>query len=204
MHPEEEGAEPTATRRRGAALEQAILDAAWEQLAVGGYTRFTMEAVAERAATARTVLYRRWPTRGDLLRAAIQRYGDTHPLTAPDTGSLRDDTLAALTLVGEQRIGVWALFSAHLGAFHEETGTTPEGLRSLLASDRATIMQTVVDQAVARGEYPASAFTPRIVRLPFDLFRVEALMNLRRVPSASVTEIVDDVFIPLVEARARQ
>ena len=55
-------------RRRGAALETAILDAGWDQLLDGGYERFTIESVAERSSSARSVLYRRWPSRLDLLR----------------------------------------------------------------------------------------------------------------------------------------
>ena len=36
-------------RRRGAALEKALLDAAWEELADNGYARFTMDGVVKRA-----------------------------------------------------------------------------------------------------------------------------------------------------------
>lgn len=38
-------------RRRGAALEKALLDAAWEELTDTGYARFTMDAVVKRAGT---------------------------------------------------------------------------------------------------------------------------------------------------------
>jgi AcrR family transcriptional regulator len=46
-------------RRRGKALEDAVLDAAWSELLDAGYARFTMETVAARAHTSRPVLYRR-------------------------------------------------------------------------------------------------------------------------------------------------
>jgi len=49
------------TRRRGAELEAALLDAAWDELQAVGYAGLTMEAVADRAGTSRAVLYRRWP-----------------------------------------------------------------------------------------------------------------------------------------------
>ena len=46
----------TKTRRRGAALEAAILTAAWAELSEVGYTDLTIEAVAKRAGvTARTL-----------------------------------------------------------------------------------------------------------------------------------------------------
>ena len=58
-------------RRRGAALENALLDAAWDELVEKGYDGFTIESVAERAQTARAVIYRRWATKPELMRAAI-------------------------------------------------------------------------------------------------------------------------------------
>jgi len=62
------------TRRRGAALEAALLDAAWDELQVTGYQAMTMEAVADRAGTSRAVLYRRWPKRAELVVATLRRH----------------------------------------------------------------------------------------------------------------------------------
>jgi len=56
---------------RGATLESAILDAGWDQLIEEGYERLTNDAVAERSSTAGSVLYWRWPSRLDLLKAVI-------------------------------------------------------------------------------------------------------------------------------------
>ena len=58
-----ESKRPVATRRRGATLERALLDAAWEELQESGYARLTMERVADRAGTSRAVIYRRWRNR---------------------------------------------------------------------------------------------------------------------------------------------
>src|ERR1700744_4692139 len=82
-----------ATRRRGTALEGAILDAAWDVLQTDGWNGFTFAGVAERARSSKPVLYRRWRTREDLLRATLRRQGEVTPVEAPDTGSLRGDTL---------------------------------------------------------------------------------------------------------------
>ena len=96
------------TRRRGAELEQAILDAAWEQLIAEGYEHFTIDTVAARARTSKPVLYRRWKTRDDLLRATVRHIGAASAPSIPDTGTLRGDLLALLananstTRTGEQ------------------------------------------------------------------------------------------------------
>jgi len=77
------------TRRRGAALETALLDAAWDELQVTGYAGLTMEAVADRAGTSRAVLYRRWRNRPELVIAAMRRHRPMLSGEVPDTGSLR-------------------------------------------------------------------------------------------------------------------
>ena len=83
-------------RRRGEELENALLDAAWEELATAGFASLTMESVAARAKTGVAVLYRRWPNKDDLVLAAIDHYRRTHPVETPDTGTLRGDLLALL------------------------------------------------------------------------------------------------------------
>ncbi|MFF0588188.1 hypothetical protein ACFYWD_19660 [Streptomyces sp. NPDC003781] len=46
----------TPTRRRGAALENAITDVAWDVLVEHGYNGFAYEAVAARDGTSKPVL----------------------------------------------------------------------------------------------------------------------------------------------------
>ena len=50
-------------RRRGSALEDAILDAVVEILAESGYSELNFEAVAQRAGAGKASIYRRWGTR---------------------------------------------------------------------------------------------------------------------------------------------
>ena len=57
---------------------------------------FTVDAVAERAGTSRSVLYRRWADRTDLLEAALGLELRRDRVPAPDTGNLRDDMIELL------------------------------------------------------------------------------------------------------------
>ena len=77
-----------AGRRRGAALEEAILGAAWAELIERGYADMTLEAVAKRAGTSRPVLARRWPSRTRLATAVLARYLAQNPVDVPDLGSV--------------------------------------------------------------------------------------------------------------------
>src|SRR6187551_7596 len=100
----------TATRRRGPALEDAILDAGWDQLTSAGYAGFTFEALAERAKTGKAVLYRRWPDKEALLLAVLAHRGFGAPVEVPDTGSLREDVITVLRAANRWGDSIAALF----------------------------------------------------------------------------------------------
>lgn len=193
------------TRRRGAELEQAILDAAWEQLIAEGYEHFTIDTVAARARTSKPVLYRRWKTRDDLLRATVRHIGAASAPSIPDTGTLRGDLLALLANANSTtRNPVAALVSSMLGSYYNQTGPTPAELREAFLSQRGSAVEQVVNRAVERGEVDPARLTPRIIALPFDLFRNEMMMTLKPVPNHVLRQIVDDIFIPLVTTQRAQ
>jgi len=104
-----------ATRRRGTELEDAILDAAWDVLETDGWNGFTFAGVAERAHSSKPVLYRRWRTREELLRATLRRRGEITPADVPDTGSLRGDVIAKLTEINQLRSSMAAVRMAPSG-----------------------------------------------------------------------------------------
>jgi len=189
------------TRRRGAELENALLDAAWEQLIAEGYEHFTFDTVAARAQTSKPVLYRRWKTREDLLRATVRRRGAADPPPAPDTGTLRGDLLALLRAANTERNPMAALMSSMLGSYFNRTGPAPAELRAEFLHNRGSAVEQVVNRAVERGEVDPARLTPRIIDLPFDLFRNEMMMTLKPVPDHVLRQIVDDIFIPLVAIR---
>lgn len=190
---------PGKTRRRGAALESAILDAGWDLLIEAGYEGFTIDAVAEKSSTARSVLYRRWPSRPELFKAVITNRGEATEITLPDTGSLRSDLLALLTEVNERRSRIIGLLAAQLGAYFDEIGS-PEKIRQWFLPDRPTTLETLLKRSVARGELDAMP-PPSVATLPVDLLRYHILMTMGAVQAQVITEIVDDIFLPLVTGR---
>lgn len=191
---------PGDTRRRGAALEEALLDAAWRELVEVGYGRFTIEGVAARAGTSRPVIYRRWPDRSELAIAAVRHFGRTEPVPMPDTGSVRDDLIALLSDASKSRSELAALFSVQMGEYFAETGRTPADLRAdfLQARSQPFGIDRVLQRGIERGEIDPERLTPRIAGLPADLLRHELLMTLRPAGEETIAEIVDTIFLPLV------
>ncbi|WP_296602847.1 TetR/AcrR family transcriptional regulator [Nocardioides sp.] len=186
-------------RRRGAELEEALLEAAWAELSEHGYGALTIDAVAQRAGTSRTVVYRRWATKVELTEAAVSWVG-RHRTDPPDTGSLREDLLALMRETNRTRVGLMALVIVYLGGYFQETGTTPYDLRRLLLDGGPAGLETIVQRAAERGEIDPARLTPRVLSVASDLFRHEAIMRLGPVPDEVLLSIVDDVYLPLVTA----
>lgn len=178
------------TRRRGATLEHAILDAAWEEIAAVGYDQATMGSVAARAGTNKAALYRRWPNRTELLTAAIDRrvvHLDSPPT---DTGSLRTDAIAALeTMLHRcQAIEVIPDPNGELAAY----------VRRQAAAQAFDQMERAFSRAARRGDFPNGALHPMVLRLPVDVLYSElALAN--GASRQQVADIVDHLLVPLTQ-----
>ena len=76
-------------RPRSARAHAAILDAAVALFIEGGSEGMSVEAVALKAGVGKATIYRRWPSKEELLIEAIEHVF-AEP-ASPDTGSVRDD-----------------------------------------------------------------------------------------------------------------
>ena len=190
------------------ALTPAILRAALQELARVGFEAISIEQVARRAGAAKTSIYRRWPTKDALVVEALRFYlrdvAGAESAAQADTGSLRGDLLAhalrLARLLTRERIAV-------LAGLLLAIRTRPE----LGALVRAELVQTemaaataIVERATARGENVADRL-PSLARqvLPSVLFTRSFVVGAP-VSDAFVTELVDDVLLPLFQSsRAR-
>ncbi|MCR6485071.1 TetR/AcrR family transcriptional regulator [Amycolatopsis sp. OK19-0408] len=191
---------PERRRRHGKELESALLAAAWEQLAETGYARLTMESVAVRARTSEAVLYRRWANKDELVLAAIERHRDMNPVTQPDTGALRTDLLAQLTAASEALAGFFAIAAATaFSGLLADTGLTPAQVRDRIVGEQPLPLgRTIYRRAHDRGELDLDRVPAAVLALPFDLLRLDLLMDLRPAKPARIRSIVDELFLPLV------
>ena len=111
-------------RPRDGAVDSRVLDAAWDLLHAKGFAGLTVDEVAEQAGTAKTTVYRRWPTKDHLAVALAARLLGEVPIA--DTGDLRADltgfavaladSLDRLRLAGNPAGGPSAGLAAELAA----------------------------------------------------------------------------------------
>lgn len=184
----------TRHRRYGAALEQALLDAAWDELRETGYVGFTIDAVARRAGTSRPVLYRRWPSRAQLVLAALRAHLPPRlPAgAAPDTGQLRGDLLAELqlSLTRAQSIG-----PDIMNGLASELDQLPPDILDVLPR----ITAAAVARAADRGEIGPHPVPAHVLAVPHDLLRHELVIRHHRPTDAELARIIDDIAIPAIQ-----
>ena len=91
-----------ATRPRGRPrrpdVDWAILEATLDAFIQDGYEGMSVDGVAERAGVAKATVYRRWPSKQELLIAAGQHLYEEH-VHFPDSGELRTDLVTLLRVV---------------------------------------------------------------------------------------------------------
>ncbi|MGW0844396.1 TetR/AcrR family transcriptional regulator [Streptomyces sp. NPDC002787] len=189
-------------RRRGAVLERAILDAALEQLSTVGWSGLTMEGVAAGAQTGKAAVYRRWPSKEDLvadaLRAGLPRFEG-----APDLGSVREDLLELCRQARE------AMFSrpgfALRSVIHECDTIQAERFHGVIiggvVEPTVKLLRQVVERGIRRGEVRPDAANGYV----FDA--IPAMMMYRSKMCGSewserdIEEMIDQLMVPLLRRR---
>lgn len=189
-------------RRRGAALEEAILRAAADELAESGYAGLTMDRVARRAGTNKNAIYRRWPSRAALGIAAYRTLVAAN-MRVPDTGDLRRDVLELLRSANCQlSTPNGDILRGLLASMHDEPELLTE-LQDHMADGGRAPWLTVLGRAVARGEVSPEALHPRVATVAIVLLRNEYVTRgVATLPDSVLVEIVDEVYLPLLRGRA--
>jgi AcrR family transcriptional regulator len=190
-----------STRRRGAALAEAILRAAADELAESGYPGLTMDKVARRAGTNKNAIYRRWPNRAALGVAAYrQLIVADRPL--PDTGELRADVLELLRRANCHLASPRGEIVRGLLAAARDDPELMAQLREGFVDAGSAIWLAVLERAVARGEVPPEALHARVATVAIVLLRNEYVTRgTTAVPDPVLVEIVDEVYLPLLRGR---
>ena len=174
--------------------ECELLAVTLELLQEHGYDRLTLDAVAATARASKATLYRRWPTKAELVLAAFVE-GTRHVAVDPDTGTLRGDLLK----LGEAICAHVSTHASTIRAVLVETSRSAEldaMMQEQFLDQRKALMAHVLARAVGRGEIEASAITEDLWdMLPGYLIYRSVLTG--RAPSArTIEELVDNVLLP--------
>jgi AcrR family transcriptional regulator len=146
------GSPPSARGRpRDAGADRRILEATFRQLVDVGYGALSIEAVAAEAGVAKTTIYRRYPTKAELVVDALR----VEVAFVPPPGDI--DARTALELFVRQAIAVLIDSGAIriLGSFLVEETREPgllDVFRERIIGPRRGLVEQMLRRGIERGE----------------------------------------------------
>jgi len=180
---------PSLTRR-----EAELLAITLDVLRETGYDNLTIDKVVARAHASKATVYRRWPSKSDLVAAAF-----AHAVRAtglpPDTGSLRGDLLELAERIAHDA-GVFAKIGFGILAAPDSSPRLRDLLVNDLYRDRREQVHGVLHRAVARGEIAAEVISDDIWDVLPAYISFRMLYHGRPLTGDTLRALVDELLLP--------
>lgn len=179
------------TSGRAARVVEQVLVATASELSRVGFAALRVDDVAARSGVNKTTIYRRWPTRADLVAAAIRHQ---KPPIVHGEGSLRDDLRAlAHAFVGFHASpigrGIVRVMQTEVG--HPELEPVVRAIRAESRAARAELVRA----AIARGELPPKTDAGLVADMIFATVLLRLVTFDEPVDDALLDRIIDLVML---------
>jgi len=192
---------PQGTRPRVEGEREAeIFDATARLLVECGYDKLTFDAVAAAARASKATLYRRWPSKVDLLIVLLEHLKGVGLQPLVDSGNLREDLLALSCgeggLAGEMPLGI---IGALIPALHRDAELTAAFQRRFIAP-KLQVAVAAFERARARGEVGADADTDLLARILPSMCTHEVFVLGTHLTRERIAHLIDTVVLPACRA----
>ncbi|MEV6246238.1 TetR/AcrR family transcriptional regulator [Streptomyces sp. NPDC051742] len=191
--------EGVSLRRRGPVLEKAILEATLEQLGSVGWNGLTMEGVAVGAQTGKAAVYRRWPSKEDLVADALQA-GLPVLDEAPDLGEVREDLYELCRRVRDVMYSKPGF--ALRAVLHECDVESAERFHGLIVTGvvepSARLFSEVLQRGISRGEVRADANDDLVLDVIPAMLMYRSKVCASEWPDAEIADLIDRIMLPLL------
>lgn len=159
-----------------------------------GYDQLTVDAVASAAHASKATVYRRWPSKAELVLAAFIE-GVRQVAVPPNTGTLRGDLLR----LGEAVCQEGGQHASTIRAVMVEVSRHPalnDALQHQFLEHRKALIQQVLHQAVDRGEITEDVITDELWDLLPGYLIFRCIIPDRPPTRRTVLALVDGFLIP--------
>lgn len=182
---------------RGEVVVRRVLEAAIRELAQVGYHGFRMEDVAVRAKVNKTTVYRRWPTKKDLVRDAfsVAMTGDED---LPNTGNLRADLIAGARAFADRVATPRGRSIVRMLAAERTESGLKEIVRSLHCRNESGITR-----AISRGELGATTDAVILANVIVGAIVQQAVFMNERITDAYLESLIDLVLLGALTRSAK-
>jgi AcrR family transcriptional regulator len=189
---EQAAATPRVMHRPGGRSERirhAVSDAVREYFREGEIN-FSVRDVADRAGVHRTTVYRRWPTRADLVAEALRDH--TAQLKVPDTGSWRTDLEKLVFELADffaDPVEVGMNVSLAAGNDPQSSAVTRHHWGPVIDSIRQPILR-----AVERGEIDPDLDADALLELMMSPLVLQTVLLHRKPRKAALKPMIDVLY----------
>ena len=174
--------------------EAELLAVTLQLLQEHGYDGLTVDAVASAARASKATVYRRWPSKAELVLAAFNE-GVRQVAVPPNTGTLRGDLLQVGEICGQQV----HQHASTIRAVLVEASRHPElndALQHQFIEQRKALIQHILRQAVERGEIAEAALTDELWDLLPGYLIFRSIIPGSPPTRRTVQALVDNFIIP--------
>ncbi len=174
--------------------EVELLAVTLQLLQEHGYDRLTVDAVAATAKASKATVYRRWPSKAELVLAAFIE-GVRQTAVAPETGTLRGDLIQVGDVICEQAYQHASTIRAVLVEVSRHRALR-DAMQHQFLDQRKTLIHHILQQAVRRGEIASGAISDELWDLLPGYLVFRAIMPGPPPTGRTVQTLVDDVIMP--------
>ena len=198
------GAPAKLGRKRDHTRDPEILDATIDVLAECGYDGLTIDMVAARVKAGKATLYRRWPSKAELVIDAVacMKQAQSRMEDLPDTGTLRGDLVALVrppTLEdAERKMKV-------MGAVVSMLSRDPQladAVNEAISEPRARLNRLLFERAIERGEIPprSDAELDQIAHIGPSMTAYRTLVQRQPMSRDFAIGLIDTIVLPALGA----
>ncbi|MCV7029040.1 TetR/AcrR family transcriptional regulator [Mycobacterium sherrisii] len=187
-------AEPYTEDSPWSPREAELLAVTLRLLQEHGYDQLTVDAVAAAARASKATVYRRWPSKAELVLAAFTE-GVREVAVVPNTGTLRGDLIRLGEVCGEHG----RQHASTIRAVMVEVSRHPalnEALQEQFLKQRKALIQHVLRQAVERGEITDDAIDDELWDLLPGYLIFRSIIPGRPPTRRTVQLLVDQILLP--------
>jgi AcrR family transcriptional regulator len=187
-------ADPYAVSSPWSPREAELLAVTLRLLAEHGYDGLTVDAVASEARASKATVYRRWPSKAELVLAAFIE-GICQVAVPPETGTLRGDLLQIGDKICQQGSQLASTFRAVLVEASRHPALA-DALQHQFLDQRKALLQHVLRQAVDRGEISQDAIADELWDLLPGYLIFRSIIPGQPPTRRTVQALVDDFILP--------
>ncbi|MDX7953992.1 TetR/AcrR family transcriptional regulator [Lichenihabitans sp. Uapishka_5] len=180
------------------ARDAAILSATIDILVEVGFERMTVDMVAARARAGKGTVYRRWPSKTDMVLDAVAQMKrdqiDFDQLT--DTGSLRGDMLALFDAGSAARGERFMRAVVALAALLAQEPDVADAGHEAMIEPWTQANRILIGRAIARGEVRATVDVEAIAQVIPAMGGYRSLIQRRPFDRAFLVGLLDHVLLP--------